>query len=845
MSPEQAEGRWDALGPVSDVFGLGATLYALLTGQAPYRGRDLTEVLWKARRGEFPAPRQVKRQVPRPLEAACLKAMAFAPADRYGSALELASDVEKWLADERVTAYREPWALRLGRWARRHKPLVAAAVSLLFTATVALAVSTYVVAEARDRAEVARQEEEKAKTQALGAEGRATNAARQAREAEGKAKEKGDQAEQVAQFLIGLFETSDPIGLRGYAYHTPQEKGPTLTAREILDHGSRKVVAELQGQPLVQATLLDTIGNVYRSLGMYDRAAAPLQAAYDLRRHERGDDHPDVAASLHNLGWLRHDQGDYEAAKAHYLQALALRLKHFGPESEPVAATEFNLAWALTENGEHDEAEPLFLDVIRIREKLPGGKDRRDVAIAQLGMAGLRLDQGRYLEALPYSQEAMRVFQQLEGDHGPAEPVGLFQQAVYLKGVGKHQKAEDVLEQCVEATRRLLGPDHPLYAAVVHEWADAAERLDHLGEAEERFRLCLDVAERSVGFAHPRVGVAVWNFADVLVRRGRPQDAEALFVKMLAARRERFGPGHVTYAEALGEYGNFLRRQGDPARALPLHREALAILRRKKAERHRMFPLFCAQVGLGLCDTGRPAEGEPYLREALPLARQKWARSPKDVAYLLGEMGGCLTDQKRYAQAVPYFEEAEAVQAGQDRAAWRWRQDAALARWWGGDAAAYRNLCATVRKESSGKEDPALASALAWILVLGDDKEGRDQALALAERAARASETGPFGLLCHGTALYRAGRWDQAAERLEKAVEAHAENGSAYEWLFLAMAYRRQGKEEAARAALDRADCWMSLVNEPDPGAVRRIGWRDRLQLGLLFREAEALAAGG
>jgi tetratricopeptide (TPR) repeat protein len=136
MSPEQAAGRLDQLGPASDVYSLGATFYCLLTGRAPVAGIHVGEVLQRVQEGEYPRPRLVKREVPAALEAIGLKAMALRPEERYRSPRELAADIEHWLADEPVSAYREPLLVRARRWARRHKPLVTGVSAMVLTAMI-------------------------------------------------------------------------------------------------------------------------------------------------------------------------------------------------------------------------------------------------------------------------------------------------------------------------------------------------------------------------------------------------------------------------------------------------------------------------------------------------------------------------------------------------------------------------------------------------------------------------------------------------------------------------------------------------------------------------------------
>jgi tetratricopeptide (TPR) repeat protein len=149
MSPEQAAGAWDVTGVASDVYSLGAILYAILTGHAPYSG-PTREVITKVQKGEYRPMTALNARVPKPLQAVCHKALAVKIADRYPNALALAADVERWLADEPVSCLAEPWTVRLARRARRHRTAVASAAALLLTGTVALAIGLVLVNRERD-----------------------------------------------------------------------------------------------------------------------------------------------------------------------------------------------------------------------------------------------------------------------------------------------------------------------------------------------------------------------------------------------------------------------------------------------------------------------------------------------------------------------------------------------------------------------------------------------------------------------------------------------------------------------------------------------------------------------
>ncbi len=135
MSPEQAEGQLDQLGPATDVYSLGATMYCLLAGQAPVTDKEPEDAMRKVRDGDFPMPRTIDNSIPKPLEAICLKAMALSPSDRYLNAINLAEDVENWLGDEQVTAFREPAWSQCFRIMRKNRT---AAASISVAAVVAI-----------------------------------------------------------------------------------------------------------------------------------------------------------------------------------------------------------------------------------------------------------------------------------------------------------------------------------------------------------------------------------------------------------------------------------------------------------------------------------------------------------------------------------------------------------------------------------------------------------------------------------------------------------------------------------------------------------------------------------
>ncbi len=176
LSPEQAKGLTEAIGPASDIYSLGVTLYVLLTGREPFGGSDVGKALAKVQSGDFVPPRQAYSAVPAALNAVCLKAMSLAPEDRYPSCAALARDIERWLDDEPVGALREPLAARTFRWIRRHRVLAAASGVLAAAAFVAAVAGTVLLGRANTRIRAAADEADRER---IAAEARRTEAVSQ------------------------------------------------------------------------------------------------------------------------------------------------------------------------------------------------------------------------------------------------------------------------------------------------------------------------------------------------------------------------------------------------------------------------------------------------------------------------------------------------------------------------------------------------------------------------------------------------------------------------------------------------------------------------------------------
>jgi tetratricopeptide (TPR) repeat protein len=558
MAPEQAQGQTRAVGPAADVYALGAILYETLTGRPPFRAETSAQTVMQVISDDPVPPARLNPKVPRDLETICLQCLRKNPARRYAGARALADDLRRFLNGEPVAARRTPAWERAVKWARR-RPAAASLVALLGVTFLGLAAATALLTAANQREREAHEQAIRAR---LDAEQKEREAVRQREEA----RRQGQTTKEVAHFLTELFQTSDPIGLHARGLRGAREKGDELTARKLLDAGAKRV-PQLK-DPAVKAAMLDTLGNVYRSLGDFAKAEPMLTEGLRIREQTLGKDHEDTASSLHHLAWLRHDQGQYREAEDLYRRALAVREKRLGPTHLATAATLFNLAYLLAHQDDIptparlDEAERLLRRAIAIRrERLPG--EHRDVGWAQVALAVVLYGRaGRDAEAKRHMMEGIKILGRGENQDAVSSAFLKYFAATRARGAKRFAEAEKLYREVLTTAGKVLGEQHPLVAILLGDLAGLLRERGDLAGAEQTVRKALAIGRRSPLGGHPLMVQALLELGDFERKRGQAAEAEQLFAEALQIARtfqraELCQRARSRLAELLREQGRY------------------------------------------------------------------------------------------------------------------------------------------------------------------------------------------------------------------------------------------------------------------------------------------------
>lgn len=266
MAPEQAAGEPDEHDERTDVFGLGAILYEILTGKAPFASHQED-------RGNAIPPRRRNPSVPAALEAICLRATAVRGGARYQSAQALAADVRRWLADEAVSARRDAFPVRAMRWGRQHRTFVSTAAAALVVATIGLGIGFAEVSRVNGKLDTANSQLKSANSDLQTAN---TNleAAHQTSEARRQQAESArEQSDKVAALIFDTLRQEDPnIG------------GAKSNLVERLVRTEKIIDQDPSLEPSIRVRVYSAVALTFGGIGRPSDAVRVHQKAWDLAR---------------------------------------------------------------------------------------------------------------------------------------------------------------------------------------------------------------------------------------------------------------------------------------------------------------------------------------------------------------------------------------------------------------------------------------------------------------------------------------------------------------------------------------------------------------------------------
>ena len=711
MAPEQAQGRHDLVNQRTDVYGLGAILYEILTGRPPFIAPKTAEIIRKVCQEAPTPPRLILAEIEPALEAVCLKALRKTSEERYASVGELAQEVQRFLADLPVTAFEEPWTRRALRWARRHRTMVSAAAALLITATIGFAVSTLLVAGERNEAE---------------AQGKQARAAVQMLT---KVKDVGfdDQLDPLQkEFLTGALEyyeqftsrvAHDPVVRleHGRVYQQmgdierllgklPESEQAYRKAIEILEplagHAAagpdpRRALA--RSRTLLGDLLVRRGADKGQAETLYKHAAEAQQALADAR-DATSDDRLRLGQTLRSQGDLLRLNGQFTQAKpiyAHALgvldQALTADSKHAEIRNELALAADAR-GWINRELGEITAARLDYRRSLDLLDKLvaefpTAPRYRESLAKACNSLGLLEETTGSLVEAEAFYRRELPLVERLSQDF-PDRPEHGRELARTLSNLGnvlarnRDAGAEVVLQRAVDVNGPLtikhpedvqirfdLAKDYQCLGDLQFEQGKLDRALASIGESRSRSKALVKEFPDKPRYSE----VLAMNLADLgllLHALNKPeseamfQESAAIYEKLVAAHPDNFDY-QIGQARCLRDQGTVVASLGHAEQAEAIYRKALALFDAKSANAQNEAIRIQAGLLNNLGDLHLPgaekAFGDSIALSTRLLAHQSPANKDlHNLAIAQNNLADLLVTEKRPAAAEPLFAQSVA-----------------------------------------------------------------------------------------------------------------------------------------------------------------------------------------
>ncbi len=547
MSPEQASGRHDAIGPGTDIYALGATLYNLLTGKLSQTGTDAGALLRNIINGKFPRPREVKKDLPFALEAICMKAMATRPPDRYHSARSLADDLEHYLADEPITAAQEPLLHRTQRWFRKH-PRTMSALPVALTALGLIAgIATWSRGELRDL----NRHLQVAKDDAVKSRDIAEAAKVEAQLQQKRAEEERDIANEVKSFIVNIFHSANP-----------EKDGKEVKVVEFINDGAAYLAQEFQGTPFVKRELLSVLADTYASLKLYADATPLLEEAVAVDRLLNDKNPYWTIDDLDRLATMYQNQGRMDRAKEVFEAALQEAETWYQANLEPgdrlialqkLLKLKHNLAASYLYVGDLVTADRLLRENVPLVEReFPETDINRAILWQVVADSGRSL--GNYTTALADIEKAIQALEPAKApDDAPnSKEIVRLQinttKGAILRELGRYDESLALLRTTLEKSLSVHGQDDPY---TLNTKGQLARTLHHLGKIEEALPLYEQVQDGLLGIPksnHEAAKSLVRLQSELALGyldSDRIQEAHSLLESTMELRAQILGPSNI------------------------------------------------------------------------------------------------------------------------------------------------------------------------------------------------------------------------------------------------------------------------------------------------------------